>query len=158
MSNQNSSASERRNRVLTALVPVSLHEAFKTASRKAGKTISQLISELMRDYLSRQGFEEINGEELAARLDLLLQSLVALSSSIRHLDVYVKLYLEAGGDIGDLSNAETVLEKMRPRVAMLQERDSTDRHIESDWLQFQKYILYKKEYRIFQSHLQPRRV
>ena len=154
MSNQNSSASERRNRVLTALVPVSLHEAFKTASRKAGKT----ISELMRDYLSRQGFEEINGEELAARLDLLLQSLVALSGSIRHLDVFVKLYRENGGDIGDLSNAETVLEKMRPGVAMFQERDSMDRHIESDWLQFQKYILYKKEYRILQSHLQPRRV
>src|SRR6266566_5289484 len=125
MNDQNSKV--ERTKVMTAVVPGSLHEAFKTASRKAGKTISRLISELMRDYLSKQGFgsEERIGAELAARLDLLLQSLVTLSGSIRHLDVYVRLYRENGGDIGDLSNAETVLGKMRPRVAMFQERDST---------------------------------
>ena len=156
----------RQNRVMTALVPKTLFEEFNSKRKKQGKSISELQREMIRDWLAIQKDLEISATNLSVRQEDLRQRIKSRSDKIHHMDAYMNLFREQGGDTNEFKNAETTLEAMRPAVDAFQERKIfpdeiefcdpcmdeahhdfvADRHLEIDWLRFRDYVLFSKEY------------
>ncbi len=150
-----------KTKVMTPLVPLSLFEEFNSTRKRLGRSISEVQREMMRNWLDRQADKETRGAKLAEWEDTLLTRIRALSGRIYHREIYIGMYGEQGGDTDKFSDAETILEKMRPSVDEFRlgqgepdecepctdERHlSPNYHVESDWLRFEKYARYRMQY------------
>ncbi len=150
-----------KTKVMTALVPISLFEEFNSTRKTLGRSIGEVQREMMRNWLDGRAEREIRGAKLAEWKDTLLSRIRALSGTIHHEDVYLMMYGELGGDKEKFSDAETILEKMRPKVNEFLrgegERErckpcldeayfTTSHHVESDWLRFEKRVRYRMQY------------
>src|SRR5579864_2087609 len=119
-----------QNRVMTALVTIALFEEFNSKRKKLGKSISEVQREMMRDWIARQKENEISATDLVARREELSKRITGLSDKIHHMDNYMKLFREQGGDTNEFSDAETTLEKMRPALEAFQVRKENPNEIE----------------------------
>jgi len=155
------------NRVMTALVPNDLFQEFNLKRKRLGKSISEVQREMIRDWLALQRESEVGAADFAARRELLRRQIQALPGKIHHMDAYMKLFREQGGDTNEFSEAETTLERMRPAIEAFQVQKqnhdeiefcdacmdeahhdfAADHHLEIDWLRFRDYVLLNKEYR-----------
>jgi len=165
----------RQNKLMTTLVPLSLFEELRTFCVGMGKSVSQVQREMIPDFLARQGYGRIGGAEAEDRRKRLQNEIDSLQDKIYHLDDYMKIFEEQGGDTNEFRNAEATLVKMRSFVDEFQKREEegeeepsmgegpslfkrdcdpcseeawfmfvSGRHLEVDWLRFEKYILCKK--------------
>jgi hypothetical protein len=155
-----------QNRVMTALVPNDLFQEFNLKRRRLGKSISEVQREMIRDWLATQRDLEMGAVDLEARREELSGRIKRLSGNIHHMDAYMRLFREQGGDTNEFSDAETILERMRPALEAFQVRKehpneiefcdacmdeahhdfAADRHLEIDWLRFRGYVLLNNEY------------
>ncbi len=154
------------NKVMTALVPNDLFQELNLKRKRLGKSISEVQREMMRDWLAVQRESEVSAADFAARRELLRRQIQALPDKIHHMDAYMRLFHEQGGDANEFSDAETTLERMRPALEAFQVRKENpnemefcdacmdeahhdfraDHHLEIDWLRFRDYVLLNKEY------------
>ena len=102
--------------MLTVLVPEPLFGEFKTACRKEGKHVSQVVRWLVGDHLARMGDEEKHRAEMEIRVERLRSRIQDLRGSIHHLETYDEMLAKVGGDMGETSDAKLILEKMEPMV------------------------------------------
>src|SRR2546426_4270466 len=105
---------DRKNKVMTALVSIALFQEFDSTRKKKGKSISQVVREMIRDWLEVQRENEIGAAGLEARRKLLSRKIQALADKIHHMDAYMKMYREHGGDTNEISGSEAVLETLEP--------------------------------------------
>ena len=160
------STPHRQNRIMTPLVPATLFEEFDSTRKKLGRSISEVQREMMRNWLDRRAEEKVPGAESAEWKDRLLSRIRALSGAIHAREIYLRMYREQGGDTEKFSDAETILEEMRPRVdkfrrgegeqedeceLCLDEAHYSRNHLESDWLRFEKYARYRMQYHRLRS-------